>query len=54
MFFGKREKSNINFVEKEFAAKILKHTEETENLKLYKIEYLGFHYLNTGNHKTQK
>jgi hypothetical protein len=54
MFSGKREKSNINFVEKDFAAKILKHTREIENLKLYKIEYLGFQYLNSGNDKMQK
>jgi len=53
MFFGKHEKSEVNFVEKGFAVNILKHTEKIENLKLYKMAHLVFQYFNIADHKTQ-
>ena len=55
MFFRKhKKKSKIIFVEKDFAAKILKLTRRIENLKLYKMAYLVFQYFNTGDYKMQK
>ena len=54
MFFGKHEKSKVNFVENDFVAKILKYVRKIENLKLYKMAYLVFQYFNTDDHTTQK